>query len=277
MVNKGWFNELEVEDIVTGSIAIQEGSCNSPQPWPGMAIDSGHFITIDDYYSNLNLSSIKAAQNAAFDVTRSPDKQLSHIVRIVDDLHRIENELSSRLSDWIGDYTGVTQDMPEAINNISKDHPENTFYPYLISLHDQLLSISKEREKFIQLLELEMPSVAPNLTQMAGPILAARLISLAGGLEKLAKKPSGTVQVIGAENALFAHLRGHATSPKHGVIYTHEYISKTEKSLRGAASRTFSGKLAIAARIDYYSGRIYPTLHSELSEKIDRIRARGRK
>ncbi len=277
MIDKGWFNELETEDIVAGSIAIQKGSCNSPQPWPSMAIDSDHSLTLADYYSHLNLSSIKAAQNAAFDITRSPDRQLSHIVRIVDELLRVENELSSRLSDWIGDYTGVTQDMSEAINNISKDHSKNTFDPYLIFLHDQILSISKEREKFIQLLESEMPSVAPNLTQMAGPILAARLISLAGSLEKLAKKPSGTVQVLGAENALFAHLRGHATSPKHGVIYTHEYISKTEKRLRGAASRTFSGKLAIAARIDYYSGRIDPNLHSELSEKIDRIRSRGRK
>ncbi|MDL0135737.1 NOP5/NOP56 family protein, partial [Halobacterium salinarum] len=118
------------------------------------------------------------------------------------------------------------------------------------------------------------PTVAPNLSMLAGPVLAARLIALAGGLDDLAKLPSGTVQVLGAEDALFAHLRGHAPSPKHGVIYTHEYVRGTHPDQRGSAARALAGKLTIAARVDHYSGDRRPDLEAELDARMERIRAR---
>jgi nucleolar protein 56 len=109
---------------------------------------------------------------------------------------------------------------------------------------------------------------------MAGPVLAARLISLAGGLEALAKKPSGTVQVLGAEDALFAHLRGRAPSPKHGVIFTHDAVRGTHPDDRGSAARALAGKLTIAARVDHYSGERKAELDEQLRERIETIRAR---
>jgi nucleolar protein 56 len=110
---------------------------------------------------------------------------------------------------------------------------------------------------------------------MAGPELAARLIALAGGLESLAKKPSGTVQVLGAEDALFAHLSGRAPSPKHGIIYTHDYVRNTRPEDRGSASRALAGKLTLAARVDHYSGERRAPLHDELRERMATIRARA--
>jgi len=118
--------------------------------------------------------------------------------------------------------------------------------------------------------------VAPNLAEMAGAELAARLIALAGGLEPLAKKPSGTLQVLGAEDALFAHLSGRAPSPKHGIIYTHEYVRNTRPEDRGSASRALAGKLTLAARVDHYSGERRETLHEELRERMATIRARAK-
>jgi len=106
-------------------------------------------------------------------------------------------------------------------------------------------------------------------------VLAARLLDLAGGLESLAKKPSGTVQVLGAEDALFAHLRGRAPSPKHGVIFTHEAVQGTHPEHRGSAARALAGKLTIAARIDHYSGDLRPELEAELVGRIDTIQARS--
>jgi nucleolar protein 56 len=123
--------------------------------------------------------------------------------------------------------------------------------------------------------ETTAPTVAPNLAALAGPVLAARLIALAGGLESLAKKPAGTVQVLGAEDALFAHLRGHAPSPKHGVIYTHEYVNGTRPADRGSAARALAGKLAIAARVDHYSGELKPQLRTDLEDRMATIRARA--
>ena len=126
-----------------------------------------------------------------------------------------------------------------------------------------------------ELVEAETPAVAPNLAAIAGPVLAARLIALAGGLESLARKPSGTVQVLGAEDALFAHLDGRGPSPKHGIIYIHEYVRGTRPEERGSAARALAGKLAIAARVDHYSGDRKTELDAELAARIDRIRSRG--
>jgi len=109
---------------------------------------------------------------------------------------------------------------------------------------------------------------------LAGAVLAARLIALVGGLKQLARKPAGTVQVLGAEEALFAHLRGRAPSPKHGIIFTHEAVRGTHPEHRGSAARAVAGKLSIAARIDHYAGDRRPELEAELTDRIERIQAR---
>jgi len=105
-------------------------------------------------------------------------------------------------------------------------------------------------------------------------VLAARLIALAGGLGDLAKSPSSTVQVLGAEDALFAHLRGQGPSPKHGVIFTHEYVRGTAREHRGSAARALAGKLTLAARVDHYSGERKTGLDDQLEARMERIRAR---
>jgi nucleolar protein 56 len=145
----------------------------------------------------------------------------------------------------------------------------------LVGLAERVTALYDEREDLRATVERVAPTVAPNLSALAGPVLAARLIALAGDLESLAKTPSGTVQVLGAEDALFAHLRGQAPSPKHGVIYTHEYVRGTRPEDRGSAARALAGKLAIAARIDHYAGDRRPELDRELDERMARIRARA--
>jgi len=81
--------------------------------------------------------------------------------------------------------------------------------------------------------------------------------------------------VLGAEDALFAHLAGRGSSPKHGIIYTHEYVSGTRPEDRGSAARAFAGKLSIGARIDHYSGERRPEIHAELADRMSTIRARA--
>ncbi|MCK4436108.1 C/D box methylation guide ribonucleoprotein complex aNOP56 subunit, partial [Candidatus Bathyarchaeota archaeon] len=97
--------------------------------------------------------------------------------------------------------------------------------------------------------------VAPNIQALVGSLLAARLIALAGGLERLAKMPSSTIQVLGAEKALFRALKTGAKPPKHGVIFQDTLIHSSKKWQRGKISRALAGKLAIAARVDAFSGR----------------------
>jgi nucleolar protein 56 len=99
-----------------------------------------------------------------------------------------------------------------------------------------------------------MDEVAPNMKALVGSLLGARLIALTGGLINLAKMPASTVQVLGAEKALFRSLKTGARPPKHGIIFQHTLIHEGKRWQRGKIARALAGKLAIAARSDAFSG-----------------------
>src|SRR5207253_9072189 len=86
--------------------------------------------------------------------------------------------------------------------------------------------------------------LAPNVSELAGPIIAARLVTLAGGVEELARAPAGTVQLLGAERALFRHLRTGSRPPKHGVLFQHPWVHGAPPWQRGAIARAFAAKLS---------------------------------
>lgn len=133
----------------------------------------------------------------------------------------------------------------------------------------QLYEARSNLEKYIDSL---MEEVAPNLRALAGPSLGARLIALAGGLENLAKLPASTVQVLGAEKALFRSLRTGAKPPKHGIIFQHALIYRAKRWLRGKVARALAGKLCIAARTDAFTGNyIGDKLKEELMERVKEI------
>ncbi|AAL80184.1 C/D box methylation guide ribonucleoprotein complex aNOP56 subunit [Pyrococcus furiosus DSM 3638] len=135
---------------------------------------------------------------------------------------------------------------------------------------DRLYQLRKKLEDYI---DRAMDDVAPNLKALVGAKLAARLISLAGGLRELAMMPSSTIQVLGAEKALFRHLRTGAKPPKHGVIYQYPAINRSPWWQRGKIARALAGKLAIAARVDYFSGEyIAEELKKELEARIREIK-----
>ncbi|MEB2793135.1 MAG: C/D box methylation guide ribonucleoprotein complex aNOP56 subunit [Caldisphaeraceae archaeon] len=118
-----------------------------------------------------------------------------------------------------------------------------------------------------------MKEVAPNVTELVGPLIGARLISLAGGLERLATMPASTIQVLGAEKALFRALRTGGKPPKHGIIFQYPEIYKSPKWQRGKIARALAAKLAIAAKVDAYSGRyIGNRLKEELNRRIEEIK-----
>ena len=143
-------------------------------------------------------------------------------------------------------------------------------------LCSQYLSLSETRRKIERYLSEMMKEEAPNISALTGPILGARLIALAGGLENLAKMPSSTIQVLGAEKALFRSLTTGARPPKHGVLFQHALVHGSKRSLRGKISRLLAGKIAIAARTDVFSGDyIGDELKKALLEKVEEIRKKS--
>lgn len=140
----------------------------------------------------------------------------------------------------------------------------------------EIFGLFKLRERVAEYIDGLMAQVAPNIRMLVGGSIGARLISLAGGLEELARMPASTVQVLGAEKALFRALKTHARPPKHGVIYQYPDVRGAPKRLRGKVARALAGKIAIAARVDAMSGEfVGDKLVAGLKARIAEIRARG--
>jgi len=267
---EGWFADVEPGDEADAIEAIREGSADRPADWPGRAVTAGFAADEDTYYEALHAATVAATRTAVREGERSDDQQLIHAVRAMDDCQRVANELAERVGEWARSTSGDDGAGIEYARQLAEDADEDT----VGSLARHVRDLDDETAALRAHVERTAPEVAPNLAALAGPVLAARLIALAGGLETLARKPAGTVQVLGAEDALFAHLRGQAPSPKHGVIYVHEAVQGTRPAERGSAARALAGKLAIAARVDHYSGERKPGLDAELAARINRIRER---
>ncbi len=274
----GWFAGLDPDDTDAAAERIASGRAEAPEDWPAQAVDAGFAQDTDDYYERLYAATTAATETAVTERERADDQQLVHAVRAMADCERTANELAERVAEWggsrygeAGSGVGYARRIAEGDVGAGDEGGDRA----LRSLAERVVAVAEEADELRAYIERTAPAVAPNLSTLAGPVLAARLVSLAGGLESLAKKPSGTLQVLGAEDALFAHLRGGAPSPKHGIIFTHEYVSGTRREERGSAARALAGKLSIAARIDHYSGDRRPDLERELDERIERIRTRG--
>jgi len=271
----GWFADVNRDDPDAMATAVREGHADEPRDWPTLAVESAFASDEDEYYDALREATTAATRAAVTERERADDRQLVHAVRSMDDCSRTANELAERLAEWAGTVdpeagTGVAYARKLARGETDDGLEE----PAIRSLAARVADLADEADDLREFIQRQTPAVAPNLSALADPVLVARLISLAGGLEELAKKPSGTIQVLGAEDALFAHLRGHAPSPKHGIIYTHDAVRGTHPENRGSAARAVAGKLAIAARVDHYSGELKPELEAELAERIETIQAR---
>merc|ERR1712168_219660 len=117
-------------------------------------------------------------------------------------------------------------------------------------LCDQIIQISEYRGQLYDYLKNRMQAIAPNLTVLVGELVGARLISHAGSLMNLAKHPASTVQILGAEKALFKALKTKHDTPKYGLIYHAQLVGQTTTALKGKVSRMLAAKASLACRVD---------------------------
>lgn len=117
-------------------------------------------------------------------------------------------------------------------------------------LCDQVLSLSEYRAQLYDYLKSRMNTIAPNLTAMVGELVGARLIAHGGSLLNLAKQPGSTVQILGAEKALFRALKTKHATPKYGLIYHASLIGQAAPKFKGKISRSLAAKTALAIRCD---------------------------
>jgi len=132
---------------------------------------------------------------------------------------------------------------------------EDTDLAQIQTLCKDTLQLYSARQALESYMDSLMEEVAPNTKALVGSLLGARLIALTGGLTNLARMPASTVQVLGAEKALFRSLKTGTRPPKHGIIFQHTMIHEAKRWQRGKMARAIAGKLSIAARADAFSGK----------------------
>ncbi|MEM5798171.1 MAG: NOP5/NOP56 family protein [Candidatus Aenigmatarchaeota archaeon] len=135
-----------------------------------------------------------------------------------------------------------------------------------------LAQIFEQRKALFKYLEKICKETMPNLYGIAGAFIAAKLLEHAGSLEKLAKMPASTIQLLGAEKALFRHLKEKAKVPKYGIIFLHPFVQHAKPENRGKVARLLAAKLSLAARIDYFSKEDRSAeLKKDLEEEIKKL------
>lgn len=230
--------------------------------------DSGVVSSEDEYRVLLHEITIELAKKQILlPLFASGDKRVIQDIEALDTLNEVSNLLSERLFEWYSFYQGSIPESRELARKIVEDH-HNNVPDAMRSLAQNLRDISESKKMLVAHIQDQMPCVSPNLTHLAGALLAARLLAIAGGLDKLSRMPASRLQVLGANRAMFRHLRG-ASPPKHGIIFMHPIIHASPRHLRGKIARMFASKLTIAARIDYYSDSDVVGVRKELSQSLN--------
>lgn len=225
------------------------------------------------------------------------DKIIIQAVDAIDEMDKTLNIFTSRLREWYGlhfpememsierheKFVKLVSEYGLRENMDKKEFKQiaKTSMGINLSEEDEVIlkdyatrikELYKLRENLEKYVSHVLKEIAPNLRELAGGILAAKLIALTGGLEKLAKKPSSTIQLLGAEKALFRFLHGRGRSPKYGLLFTHQLIQNAPPQKRGKVARVLASKLSIAAKMDFYGKKIKSDeLKKSLEERIKKI------
>jgi len=230
-----------------------------------IALEGGLFRDDEEYNAALRSTALDLVRKK-LRASAGAEAELLQTIEALDDLNEVINRLEERLYEWsrLSDDRRLRgRALAESLSG-----EEGSIGILARSVRE----LYEARESVQMSLETATAQIAPNLSNLAGPLIAARMISRAGGLKRLSEMPASAIQVMGAEKALFKHLRGKAPSPKHGMIYRHPAVMGTTRRLRGRAARALAAKLAIAARIDRYSGELNPNLKLVLERRIDEIK-----
>mmetsp|Transcript_22974 Transcript_22974/g.49778 ORF Transcript_22974/g.49778 Transcript_22974/m.49778 type:complete len:545 (+) Transcript_22974:201-1835(+) len=139
----------------------------------------------------------------------------------------------------------------------------------IINFTQRMVKLAEFRKQLAAYLSDKMDVVAPNLSALIGDTVAARLISKAGSLTNLAKAPASTVQILGAEKALFRALKTKGNTPKYGLIYHSSFIGRADAKNKGRISRYLANKCSIATRIDSFADEPTSAYGEKLRDQVE--------
>ena len=271
-------------------------------------IDSGFATNENDARAKLREFAMQLSSSKVTETSESPDLHIIQAINTLDETDKIINLLSSRLREWYGLHFPELDNLIDAINGYSKlvlagrraDLNQQTYldsgFPeekaemlsllqkksrggqisnenltIVQSLAKQILELFELRSILEKHIESQMESIAPNISGILGSSVGARILAKAGSLKRLASMPASTIQVLGAEKALFRSLKTGAQPPKHGLLFQHSLVHAAPRWQRGKIARAIAAKAAIAARVDVYGEGRNQTLFEKLNVRITEI------
>jgi nucleolar protein 56 len=245
---------------------------------------------ITEIYQNLAIYKIKKE-------SASEDKHLIQAINSIDEIDEATSKLIERIREWYALYfpeMEVIRNNESYIRLISQNKTKediikakpDAFPADIMDLEEDInpqdleimntyansiYELQKSRKSIEEYIDSKMQTIAPNLRLLVGPTLGAKLISHAGGIKRLAMYPSSTVQIMGAEKALFRHLKSGDRPPKYGLIYQHPQVRGAKWWNRGKIARMLAGKISLAVRRDVFTKTIDENVADDFKEKAEEI------
>lgn len=228
----------------------------TPFSWEA-AVECGFVGSREEYLRVLRSLCIFRAGRELTRIASQPEQELVQMVRMLEQVDEAINTLTEKALEW---HAAKDPAFSRKYHRVRGRKAREILLagenPLIRAIGTEAEHLSAVRADLSREISRMSGEVMPNSSMLVGGIVAARLLSSAGGLLHLARLPAGAIQVLGAGQALFSHLKSGTLPPKHGIIYQHQRVHAAPKERRGKVSRTLAAKLAIAARIDYYRGQV---------------------
>lgn len=271
-------------------------------------VDSGFAKDEGDARGKLREFALDLSSSRVTEISESPDLHIIQAISTLDETDKIINLLSSRIKEWYGLHFPELDNLIDTISGYSKivmagrrdNLTQNTYldagFPeekaemlsllqkksrggqisdenlvIVQNISKQVLDLFELRQSLEKHIESQMELLAPNISVILGSAVGARILAKAGSLKRLASMPASTIQVLGAEKALFRALKTGAQPPKHGLLFQHQLVHAAPRWQRGKIARAIAAKAAIAARVDIYGAGRNDTLLEKLNVRVTEI------
>ena len=273
-----------------------------------LLVNSGFANDENDAMEKLREFAIQLSSSKVTEVSQSPDLHIIQAINTLDETDKIINSISSRLREWYGLHFPELDNLIDSINgysqivlsgtreNISKEDFEKAGFSkdkvemlslikeksrggniseknFVIvqSFAKQILELFELRKNIEEHVDEQMKEEAPNISAILGTAVGARILAHAGSLNRLGRMPASTIQILGAEKALFRSLKTGANPPKHGILFQHAAVHAAPRWQRGKIARAVAAKAAIAARVDLFKAGLNETLLEKLNVRVKEI------
>ncbi len=246
---------------------------------------------LNEIYRKISLYKMK-------ELSKSEDKHLIQAINSIDDIDESISKLIERIREWYALYfpemdliknnetyiklisqnktkEKIIEAKPDAflnhVDEFDDDDIDSKDLDIINKYANSIYELQKTRKNIENYIDEKMESIAPNLKTLVGSTLGAKLISHAGGIKRLSTYPSSTVQIMGAEKALFRHLKSGDRPPKYGLIYQHPQVRGSKWWNRGKIARLLASKISLATRKDVYTKNIDLDIYNNFIKDVEAI------